>query len=196
MDFELWPAVGAGAAATALIAGVAVVVNRTRLSGLDVFLLHGSFLTGRVRPAIALGFVAHVLLFGGLVFGSLYASLFDVLGLETTEAWWFGLMLGAVHGWFAGLLLSAIDLVHPRMAHDSSGPPDTLVLERSPEPDPTDVPVAGASRFGRQVLTAAPLRLRAPGPFGSQYGSLTPVEVVLGHTLYGLLVGLLYAAFV
>ncbi|MCZ7525616.1 MAG: hypothetical protein M5U14_04040 [Acidimicrobiia bacterium] len=194
MSFELLPALVAGVVATlAMTAGFAVM-RATGRTTIDFPLILGTMVTGDATRARAAGFVTHVLVMGGLAFGSLYAGLFDWVGAEGSETWLYGVAFGSLHGGIAGFGLAALPAVHPRMrANAGEEWPDTTVFRESPEPvPPTDKPVRGEPRGSLVAPERPQLTLRAPGPFGAEYGSMTPIGLVLGHLAYGLVFGGLY----
>lgn len=107
---------------------------------------------------------------GTLIFGTLYAALFSALG---TADWWVGALIGVVHGVVAGMLMAMMGARHPRM-----------------EP-------AGAFKGGDTVRSdAGQLRIAAPGAFGKNYGGKTPMGLIVGHVVYGVVVALVYSALV
>ena len=53
---------------------------------------------------------------------------------------------------------------------------------------------ADAQPPGPVDTTAGQVRLAAPGLLGSHWGGMTPIGLVLGHIVYGLVVALVYQA--
>lgn len=53
---------------------------------------------------------------------------------------------------------------------------------------------AGGSDDGSTVVTGAggELELRAPGVLGKEWGAMTPVGLLMGHAVYGVVLALLY----
>lgn len=78
-------------------------------------------------------------------------------------SWWFGAVLGFIHGLFL------ITVMLPLM--------------------PYVHPRMASDYDGPSSLR----RLEPPGPFGLNYGRLTPITTVIGQTVFGLVLGLAYA---
>jgi hypothetical protein len=131
-------------------------------------LIQGLVLTGDPVKAKKIGVVIHILVMGTVMFGLAYAAAFVVLddvGILT------GASLGLVHGVVAGVAMAGMGSMHPRMdAPVSSGQQPVVTQD------------------GRQV------RLLEPGLFDKNYGPLTPLGLVIGHVVYGLVVALVYSA--
>jgi hypothetical protein len=177
MEFEFWPAVTAG-----LLGGIAmsVLMNGMRAAGktdMDMELMEGTMLSGRHSTARVLGVMMHLVMMSALVFGSLYALLFAWVDPDPESLWWVGAAFGVVHGMVAGMAMGMMPMMHPRMVRDP-------MMAAS---------VAAPSRPGSPVLTAEPdLKLRPPGLFARNYGSMTPAGELMAHVTYGLVVGLVY----
>jgi hypothetical protein len=54
-------------------------------------------------------------------------------------------------------------------------------------PTPADGPVS---------LEAGEVHLSAAGPFGAAWGGMTPVGMIMGHAVYGVVLALVYQALV
>lgn len=163
MPFAFWPAVLAGFVGTLVMTALIVVMRAAGKTRMDMVLLLGSMFTGRKPLARAIGLVMHLGVMGAVVFGSIYAFLFAVLGTAPAAAWWVGAIIGILHGLVVGLLMPMVPMVHPRMGdHARRGSADQVEL--------------------------AP-----PGLFARNYGGMTPVGLVMAHMLFGLVVGLVYA---
>lgn len=124
--------------------------------------------TGDEAKAKQIGFVTHVVMMGTIVFGLAYAALFvafDDAGVLT------GVLVGLGHGIVAGIAMVMMGAMHPRMD-----------------------PPSGADH-GEVVTTSANgVRLVEPGLFAKNYGPMTPMGLVVGHVIYGLVVALVYGA--
>lgn len=132
-------------------------------------LVTGSMMSGDPDGAKQLGIGVHWIMMGTVVFGLGYAVLFSVLG---TASWLTGVVIGAVHGLAVGLIaMPMMPAMHPRMLREPA--------------------------FAGTVDTAGDqVELSAPGVLGSRWGGMTPVGLVMGHIVYGLVVALVYQAFV
>lgn len=134
-------------------------------------LIQGAMMTDDPERAKRIGMVTHVLVMGTVVFGTVYAAVFSAVG---SASWLAGLVVGLVHGIVAGAVgMPMMGSMHPRMQ--------------------------GAAAFtGGTAWTAegGALRIEEPGLFGRNYGPMTPVGLVMGHLVYGLVVALVYSALV
>lgn len=150
-----------GALAGGLV-GTVILTTGSRLAQqlgwtrMDIPLLLGTAFTSDRRNASVLGYAIHFT--NGLVFSLVYGLVFEATG---RSGWLFGLLLGAVHGAFAGggLLNVLLPAVHPRM-----GKPWT-------------------------DARSAPL-LEPPGFLLSNYGRATLIATLALHLAYGVTVGL------
>ncbi len=162
----------------ALVAGLAGTVAMTAMmqaaSAMGVTrmpsmaLIQGSMFTGDETAAKRIGTLTHVLMMGTLVFGSAYAVVFtalDDVGVLT------GVLVGAAHGVVAGVMMVAMGAMHPRMH-----PP----------------PVAGDGAVVEDV--GGEVNLVEPGLFAKNYGPMTPMGLIAGHVVYGLVVVLMYGS--
>lgn len=114
-----------GLLATVTMTSILQASQGLGFSRLSLPFLVGTFLTGRRRSAMVVGFVLYTI--GGWLFAFFYYFLFESVGLRT---WWFGALAGLIHGLF--LLVAALPLlphVHPRMASDYDGPKADHILE-------------------------------------------------------------------
>ncbi len=169
MTFEIVPALVAGLGATLVMAAMmtmAASAGMTRMPPMP--LVMGSMMTGEPRRALRLGAMIHYLVLGTIVFGLLYAALFTWFDSTSVLT---GLAIGAVHGLVVGAVgMPMMPAMHPRMSASSDGP-------------------AADTSTGTVVLSA-------PGFFGSNWGSMTPVGLIAGHVVYGLIAALIYGALV
>ena len=150
-----------GALAGGLI-GTAVLTSGSRLAQhlgwtrMDIPLLLGTIFTAERGRATAIGYAIHFA--NGLVFALAYGLVFEA---TDHAGWLFGLLLGAVHGLFAGgiLLNVLLPVVHPRMGMAWTDARSAPVLE-------------------------------PPGFLLSNYGRSTLVATFALHLVYGALIGL------
>ena len=118
---------------------------------------------GRAR---ALGLIAHYLVMGTVVFGLIYGWLFALLDSASVLT---GGLLGLFHGVLVGLMMAMMSLIHPRVA-DEPGPQEP----ESPREE-------------------SPLRFSDPRWFGVGWGVMTPLGLVVGHLVYGVVLALVYS---
>jgi hypothetical protein len=150
-----------GALAGGLV-GTIVLTSGSRLAQnlgwtrMDIPLLLGTIFTPERGRATVIGYAIHFA--NGLVFALAYGLVFEATG---RAGWFFGMLLGAVHGLFAGggLLNVLLPVVHPRMG--------------KPWTDARSAPV-----------------LEPPGFLLSNYGRTTLVATFALHLVYGAIVGL------
>jgi hypothetical protein len=150
----------AGALAGGLV-GTIVLTTGSRLAQqlgwtrMDIPLLLGTIFSAERGRASVIGYAIHFA--NGLLFALAYGLVFEATG---RAGWLFGLLLGAVHGVFAGggLLNVLLPAVHPRMG--------------KPWTDTRSAPV-----------------LEPPGFLLSNYGTATLVATIGLHLVYGALVG-------
>ena len=70
-----------------------------------------------------------------------------------------------------------------------------MVMPMMPKMHPRmDDDATSAGMSGSETVTggASGLRVAAPGVLGSRWGTMTPVGIVMGHAVYGLVVALVY----
>jgi hypothetical protein len=107
---------------------------------------------------------------GTIVFGIGYAAIFAAIG----EAGWLtGLWIGLIHGVIAGVFMKMMGSTHPKMEAVSN--------------------FAGDETWRHD---AGGIHIAKPGLFGKNYGKMTPVGLLMGHAVLGLVVGLVYTAVV
>lgn len=158
----------AGSVAMTLTMAMAGSAGMTDMPPMN--LIQGAMVTGDEENAKRIGMVTHVLVMGTVVFGLGYAALFTALD---TASWIAGIVIGLVHGVVAGVVFAGMGAMHPRMEPAGSLPGGDVV----------------AHDGGR-------LTIAAPGAFGRNYGTMTPMGLLVGHALYGLVVALVYTALV
>ena len=133
-------------------------------------LIQGTMLTDDVDKAKRIGFVTHVVMMGTIVFGVGYAALFTVLGDASVLT---GALIGLGHGIVAGMAMAMMGSVHPRMTAPAN---------------------ATGSEGAVLTTTGGETTLVEPGIFARNYGPMTPVGLVMGHVIFGLVVALVYGA--
>lgn len=154
----------AGAIAMTVMMQAAGAMGMTKMPSMP--LIQGTMVTGDEAKAKQIGFVTHVVMMGTVVFGLAYAALFVAFDDASALT---GILVGLGHGIVAGVAMVMMGAMHPRM-------------------DPP--PAAGD---GEVVTTTADgVRLVEPGLFAKNYGPMTPMGLVVGHVVYGLVVALVY----
>ena len=169
VEFSLVPALAAGLAGAVVMTAMmqmASTVGMTRMPSMA--LIQGAIVTGDESKATVMGLVTHVLVMGTLVFGSLYVVLFVAFD---SNGWVTGLLIGVVHGIVAGVAMVMMGVMHPRIEPPSALPEGTAT-----------------------TTIAGEVRIAEPGLFAKNYGSMTPVGLLVGHALYGVVVALIYGA--
>lgn len=170
MEFSIIGALVAGFVGTAIMSMMMKMAGKMGMTDMPPMeLVTGSMLSGDPERAKQLGIGLHWIMLGTIVFGLGYAALFSALG---TASWLTGILIGAVHGLVVGLVaMPMMPAMHPRMTTEPA--------------------------FAGTVDTAVDrVELSAPGVLGSRWGAMTPVGLVMGHIVYGLVVALVYQAFV
>lgn len=169
MTFEVIPALIAGFVATAVMSAMMTFAAKAGLTQMPpMTLVTGSMISEDPERARRLGIVIHYILMGTVVFGLIYAVVFATVGSASVLA---GLVVGAVHGVIVGAMaMPMMATVHPRMFN---------------------APPGGAISTGGGTVT-----LSKPGLFGANWGGMTPVGLLIGHLMYGLVAALVYSALV
>lgn len=170
MEFSVVAALVAGFVGTAVMTMMMKMSAKMGMTGMPPMeLVTGSMFSGDADSAQRIGIGLHWIMMGTVVFGILYAALFTALG---TEGWLAGVVIGAIHGVVVGaVFLPMMPSMHPRMVREPA--------------------FAGTVEFG-----GTGVRLADPGVMGSKWGGMTPVGLVMGHIVYGLVVALVYQALV
>jgi uncharacterized membrane protein YagU involved in acid resistance len=114
-----------GFVATVVLTTLMSAAQQLGLSRMSIPFMVGTMFTGDRAGAVAIGFVAHLVI--GWVFALLYAVTFESVQLAT---WWAGGLIGVVHG--LAVLITLMPILpgfHPRMASEERGPEPTRALE-------------------------------------------------------------------
>ncbi|MEX1043272.1 MAG: hypothetical protein WD020_01410 [Acidimicrobiia bacterium] len=169
MTFELFPALVAGLVATLVMSAMMTMsasAGMTRMPPMT--LVTGAMMSGDPDRARRIGAMIHYVVLGTIVFGIAYGALFTAFGSSSVLT---GILIGAVHGVVVGAIgMPMMPAMHPRMTADSDGP-------------------AVDTSDGTVVLSA-------PGFFGARWGAMTPMGLIVGHVVYGLIAALVYGALV
>lgn len=166
MEFVLWAALLSGFIATLVMTAMIKMSTAAGMTEMPAFeLMTGSMMSGDEKTAKTIGAMIHYVMMGTVVFGIIYALLFQAFD---SASWLTGLGIGIVHGFVVGVMfMPMMPAMHPRMGEPA------VVGEHSGE-----------------------VRLSSPGLMGKNWGSMTPMGVLMGHAVYGVVLALLYNAFV
>jgi hypothetical protein len=168
MTFEVLPALVAGLTGTIVMSAMMAMASAGGMTRMPPMpLVVGSMMSGDPRKAKRFGVVIHFVLMGTLVFGIAYAALFAGLGSAAVST---GALIGLAHGVVVGAVaMPMMPAVHPRMT--------------APSATQAAVDTSGGT-----------VTLSAPGVFGSKWGAMTPVGLVAGHVVYGIIVAAVYSS--
>jgi len=166
MDFVLWAALLSGFIATLVMTAMIKMSTAAGMTEMPSFeLMTGSMMSGDEKTAKTIGAVIHYVMMGTIVFGIIYALLFQAFD---SASWLTGLTIGIVHGIVIGVMfMPMMPAMHPRMGEPA------VIGEQTGE-----------------------IRLSSPGIMGKNWGAMTPIGVLMGHAVYGVVLALLYDAFV
>ncbi len=170
MEFSIVGALIAGLVGTLVMSMMMKMAGAAGMTDMPPMeLVTGAMVSGDEQQAKRIGFVVHWLMMGTVLFGLAYAAVFSLLD---SAAWVLGLGVGVAHGAAVGLVfMPMMPAMHPRMS-------------------PTAVGASSVTVEGGEV------HLSSPGIFGKEWGAMTPVGLLMGHAVYGVVVALVYGAFV
>jgi hypothetical protein len=111
--------------ATALQSAAVAAAQGLGYTRMNLPLLLGTLATPDRSRAMTIGYAMHMAF--GLLFTSIYAEVFDILG---RASWWLGSVMGLVHGFVVMLVvLPLVPYWHHRMATERQGPTPTRQLQ-------------------------------------------------------------------
>lgn len=171
MEFDIWAGMLGGLAGTVAMTALmrmSIAMGMTNMPPMP--LMQGAMATDDPDRAKRIGMVTHVLVMGTIMFGIVYALVFSALG---TAGWLPGLIIGLVHGVVAGMVMKMMGQNHSRMEAVAN--------------------FAGDETWRHDE---AGLHIARPGWFGRNYGAMTPSGLLMGHAVFGLVLGAVYAAVV
>lgn len=168
MSFEVLPALAAGLVGTVVMSVMMQMAGSMGLTRMPpMHLVVGSMMSGDPQKASRIGIMLHYVLMGTVVFGFVYGALFAAFDESSVAT---GATIGLVHGLVVGLMgMPMMQAIHPRMSTGPSAGGAVVTVETG------------------QVM------LSAPGFFGSRWGGMTPVGMIVGHVVYGAVVALVYS---
>jgi hypothetical protein len=174
VEFDLAGALVGGFVASVVMTALMTMARQAGMTDMPPMpLVIGSMLSGHRAKAMSMGALAHFVVMGTVVFGIVYGLLFSAFD---SDAWWVGTLIGVAHGLVVGVVfMPMMPAMHPRMSGE------LVVAGTSPAPG-----TVGPDDHGG-------LRIAAPGVLGRNWGGMTPVGLVGGHAVYGLVLALVYA---
>jgi hypothetical protein len=105
--------------ALVMIAALGLGITRFNLP-----LMIGTMVTDNRRRAMLVGFVAYIVI--GWLFAFVYIAVFAGVHIHT---WWFGAILGFIHGVCLLVAMPFLPFIHPRMASEYHGVTELRLLE-------------------------------------------------------------------
>lgn len=170
MEFSLLGALAAGLVATLVMSALMRMASATGMTHMPPMpLVTGAMVGGDRRTAIGAGIAIHYVLMGTVLFGLVYGAIFTVVGSASVLT---GLVIGLVHAIVVGAMaMPMMPALHPRMGR---------------------APVAVGA--GAAAPASGEVQLSSPGVFGVHWGAMTPVGLVIGHLVYGVVAALVYQA--
>lgn len=171
MQFSVLAALVGGLVATVVMEALMVGAKQMGMTRMPpMALVSGTMMSGARGVAWGVGAMVHFIVMGTVIFGLAYGGLFTAFGAAT---WWIGALIGLAHGLVVGTMaMPMMPAAHPRM---QTGSPGQEAIH--PQPDGT-------------------VQLTAPGVMGKEWGEMTPMGLVVGHIVYGLVLATVYAALV
>lgn len=164
MEFNWWEGIVAGAVATVVMTALMQMSAAMGMTRMNMALMLGSMFRRDADAARPLGMTLHFM--NGLGFGVLYALVWWAIDpADLADAWWIGLVFGAVHGVVAMAMMPVMSGMHPRVGSDA---------------------LAVSGRAGHEV------RLPPFGFGGRGFGPMTPMGILLGHLVFGVVWGIVF----
>lgn len=164
MEFNWWEGLVAGALATVAMTALMQMGAAMGMTRMNMALMLGSMFRRDPESARALGMTLHFM--NGLAFGVLYALVWWAIDpADLADAWWIGLVFGAVHGVVAMAMMPVMGGMHPRVRGDA---------------------------FAVSEGPGSELRLPPFGFGGRGFGSMTPMGILLGHLVLGVVWGIVF----
>jgi hypothetical protein len=147
-----------GFAGTVVLTTVMSLSQGLGFTRMNLPYLLGTIFTPNRDRAKVYGVALHLL--NGWMFSLVYVAALHASGFFS---WWFGALVGLVHGAFVIVVAMAVlPGMHPRMASEIQGP--TVVRQLEP-----------------------------PGFLGRNYGIRTPISALVAHIIFGAILGAFYS---
>lgn len=160
--FEWWQALIAGGVATVVMTALMQMGRSMGMTRMEMPLMLGSMFRRDAAGARRLGWMLHAM--NGLVFALIYAAVWAALDPAEADGWWLGLIFGAVHGMIVLFVMPMMSAMHPRVGSGGG-------VASAPS-DEVSMPPFG---FG-----------------GAGFGRGTPVGIMMGHLVFGLVWALVF----
>lgn len=167
-DLQWWEGIVAGGAGTIAMTAMMMMGTAMGMTRMNMGLMLGSMFARRRADAELIGWPMHLMM--GLAFGFVYALLWWAFEpAQASDAWWYGLIFGGVHGVVAMVAMPMMSAMHPR----------------------TDgVPAPGGAPPGDGESVSLPRF----GFGGTGFGPMTPLGIEVGHLIFGGVWGLVFWA--
>ncbi|MGH2383394.1 MAG: hypothetical protein ACRDG7_19555, partial [Candidatus Limnocylindria bacterium] len=118
MEFNWWEGLVAGVLATVAMPALMQMGAAMGMTRMNMALMLGSMFRRDPESARSVGMTLHFM--NGLAFGVLYALVWRAIDpADLADAWWIGLIFGAVHGVVAMAMMPVMSAMHPRVRSDA-----------------------------------------------------------------------------
>lgn len=160
--FEWWEGLVAGFVATVVMTMLMQMGSAMGMTRMNMAVMLGSMFRRDPDAAGRLGMALHFM--NGLVFGLAYTLVWWALDPAPEDAWWIGLIFGAVHSFVAMAMMPVMSGMHPRV------------------------------REGTVAVTSPAREVVLPrfGFGGTGFGAMTPMGILMGHLVFGVVWGLVF----
>lgn len=162
----IWYAMLGGLLGGIVMSVMTAVARKQDITQMSIRVIEGAIFTGDADKARKIGLFTHVVVMSAVVIGGIYGLLFLLFDISAGNAWWVGALFGVAHGLIGGVVVGAAPRMHPRM---------------------------GGAGVTPALASGSDIHLSSPGPFAHNYGSKTPAMFMVGHVLYGTVLGLTVA---
>ncbi|MDK3258724.1 hypothetical protein [Blastococcus capsensis] len=159
----IWFAILGGFAGGIVMTMMTAMARKIGVTQMSIRVVEGALFTGDAAKARKIGLFTHVVVMSAVVIGGIYGLLFLLFDVAPSNAWWYGALFGVVHGLISGVVIGAAPKMHPRM---------------------------GGAGVAPAMASGSNIHLSSPGPFAHNYGDKTPIMLIVGHVLYGSVLGL------
>lgn len=127
VEFEFWPAVGAGLVGGAVMAallqmGIMMMPDKMRM---NLLLMLGTMMGMSGAMAYVAGLMMHLV--ASAIFGIIHASIFAGADIDSGEILW-GALFGLGHAVITGIMLMAMPMVHPEIKAGRMDAPGPLAM--------------------------------------------------------------------
>ncbi len=166
MDFVLWAGFVAGFAATVVMSVMIMMAKAAGMTEMPPFPIMTGSMVSGDKRTATIVGTFIHYMMMGTIIFGLLYALLFA-GFDSAD-WWLGVTIGVVHGLVIGVMaMPMMPAMHPRMTR-------AAVIAEPP----------------REI------QLNAPGLMGKNWGAMTPLGVLMGHAVYGVVHALVYSALV